>query len=130
MGVLSCLVCCSTKQGSICCIVFSLIAIFFTGVLGHLLGVQWEYIHGMDIHNQNDARLNSLYVCAIYSGVFVISCISLFYHKRHRVDTATAPTSQRNIIMQDGSSETEWIFPSGSPRSPNRNNSLEVAALS
>lgn len=103
LSCLWCMLCCTSKNGSICCALFSGIGAIFLGVLGGLLTWQWQYIHGIENSEDADhARTNSFTAAAIYFVLFVMCSVSLVYHnKREQAAIKEQQSSSHNGIELD-----------------------------
>jgi len=83
LSCLKCMVCCTSREGSICCAIFSAIAVVFLGILSGLLNWQWPYIHGIDNQSKADHARENAYIAAIvYAVIFVMCLVSLRYHNK------------------------------------------------
>ncbi|GBG25882.1 Hypothetical Protein FCC1311_021012 [Hondaea fermentalgiana] len=103
LDCLKCMACCSTKAGSVCCALFSLIGTVFLAVLGILMTIQWEYIHGIhDEHEAEYAATNSFIGAGIYAAIFCMCMVSFVIHskKEQKTTSSKAATSDNNIELE------------------------------
>eukprot|EP00512_Aurantiochytrium_limacinum_P003245 CAMPEP_0171495718 /NCGR_PEP_ID=MMETSP0958-20121227/6294_1 /TAXON_ID=87120 /ORGANISM="Aurantiochytrium limacinum, Strain ATCCMYA-1381" /LENGTH=136 /DNA_ID=CAMNT_0012029725 /DNA_START=491 /DNA_END=901 /DNA_ORIENTATION=+ len=122
--------CCSSKEGSICCGLFSFVGAIFLGVLGMLLTFQWEYVHGINSEEDAEhARRNAFVAAGIYAVIFFMCMISLVLHNKHDYKaintTPTIPEQQNNNIelenVQQNNGSLNFGLLAGDSLAPNGN---------
>mmetsp|Transcript_12662 Transcript_12662/g.22555 ORF Transcript_12662/g.22555 Transcript_12662/m.22555 type:complete len:122 (+) Transcript_12662:352-717(+) len=104
------IVCCATKNGSICCGLFSIIGAFFLAIFLGLLTWQWEFIHGIHNHEEAEhAKTNSMVACIIYAVIFLMCVASFHYHVKKEKE-AGASDKQTSSVLNDSNSALQKLL--------------------